>query len=735
MKFLKLITAILLVLSIVETYAQQTKPIYLDNNKPIEERVENALSLMTLEEKVALCHAQSKFSSAGVPRLGIPEIWMDDGPHGLREEGLWDSWGSAGWTTDSCTAFPALSCLAATFNPTRSYDYGIAIGEEARYRKKDILLGPGVNIYRTPMNGRNFEYMGEDPYLAARMSVPYIQGVQQNGVAACVKHYALNNQEKWRFHINVNLSERALHEIYLPAFKAAVEEGQVWSIMGSFSQLRGQYCCHNDLMLNKILKRDWKFDGVVVSDWGGVHNTREAALNGLDIEMGSHTNALDAGEANAYNRYFLGGAFLDLLKKGEIPTSAVDDKVRRILRLILRTNMNINRPFGRFVCPEHSETARKVAEEGIVLLKNNKQFLPIPVGKYQRIAVIGENATLSMTKGGGSSMLKVKYEVSPLEGLIAKYGKEQIIYSMGYDSEPSVSGRVIASKLNADSLLKSAVATAKNADIVLFFGGLNKNAFQDCEGGDRQSYNLPFGQDKLIEALLKENKNVAVILISGNAVAMPWVNDVPVIMQSWYLGSEAGNAIANVLSGEVNPSGKLPFSFPKKLEDNGANSFGKEAYPGDSLNVFYKEDILVGYRWYDTKKITPQFAFGFGLSYSTFEYGKITTDKKIYKPDETIKLSFSLKNTGKVDGAEAVQVYTSQPKASVLRPTKELKSFKKVFLKAGETQFIELEVKVKDLAFYNELTQSWTVESGEFILHNASSAADIKSSVSIKVVK
>ena len=733
MNFLKITTAILLVLSIVETYAQQTKPIYLDNNKPIEERVENALSLMTLDEKVALCHAQSKFSSAGVPRLGIPEIWMDDGPHGLREEGLWDSWGSAGWTTDSCTAFPALSCLAATFNPSRSYDYGIAVGEEARYRKKDILLGPGVNIYRTPLNGRNFEYMGEDPFLAARMSVPYIQGVQQNGVAACVKHYALNNQEKWRFHINVNLSERALHEIYLPAFKAAVEDGQVWSIMGSFSQLRGQYCCHNDLLLNKILKSDWKFDGVVVSDWGGVHNTREAALNGLDIEMGSHTNALDAGEANAYNRYFLGGAFLDLLKKGEIPASAVDDKVRRILRLILRTNMNINRPFGRFVCAEHSETARKVAEEGIVLLKNNKQFLPIPVGKYQRIAVIGENASRSMTIGGGSSMLKVKYEVSPLEGLIAKYGKEQIIFSLGYASGPSVSGRVIASKLNADSLLKSAVVTAKNADVVLFFGGLNKNTFQDCEGGDRQSFKLPFGQDKLIEALLKVNKNLAVILISGNAVAMPWVNEVPVIMQSWYLGSEGGNAIANVLTGEVNPSGKLPFSFPKKLEDNGANSFGKEAYPGDSLKVDYKEDILEGYRWYDTKKITPQFPFGFGLSYSTFEYGKITTDKKTYKPDETIKLSFSLKNTGKVDGAEAVQVYTSQPKASVLRPTKELKAFKKVFLKAGETKSVELEIKVKDLAFYNEQTQLWTVETGEFILHNAASAADIKSSVSIKV--
>ena len=714
--------------------AQTMKPIYSDNSKPIEERVENALSLMTLEEKVAMCHAQSKFSSHGVPRLGIPEIWMSDGPHGVREEIAWDSWGAAGWTNDYCTAFPALTCLAATFNPDLSHDYGQAIGEEARYRKKDILLGPGVNIYRTPMNGRNFEYMGEDPYLASRMVVPYIQGVQQNGVSACVKHYALNNQEEWRGHINVNLSDRALHEIYLPAFKAAVEEGKVWSIMGSYNQLRGQHCCHNDLLLNKILKTDWQFDGVVVTDWGGAHDTRQAALNGLDIEMGSYTNGLTSGAAFAYDDYYLAAPFLDLLKKGEIPTSMLDNKVRRILRLIFRTNMNANRPYGRFVCTDHSETARRVAEEGMVLLKNDQQFFPIPVGKYQKIAVIGENATRSLTTGGGSSSLKVQYEVSPLEGLIAKYGKEHIVYSMGYASGRPLYGMEEASMLDADSLLAAAIETAKNADVVLFIGGLNKNHFQDCEGSDRQTFNLPFGQDLLIEELLKVNKNLAVILVSGNAVAMPWVNEVAAIVQNWYLGSEAGNAMANVFSGAVNPSGKLPFSFPKKLEDNAAHSFGKEAYPGDSINEYYKEDILVGYRWHDTKKIAPQFAFGYGLSYTTFEYGKLTTDKKTYHPDETIKLSFTLKNIGKTDGAEVVQVYATQPKASVLRPAKELKAFHKVYLKAGETQTVELQVKIKDLAFYSEKTQSWAVEPGEFILRNAASAADVKSSVSVKVV-
>jgi beta-glucosidase len=709
------------------------KPIYLDVNKPIEKRVEQALSLMTVEEKIAMCHAQSKFSSRGVPRLGIPEVWTDDGPHGIREEVYWDKWSGAGWTNDSCTAFPALTCLAATFNPGIALNYGNAIGEEARYRNKTVLLGPGVNIYRTPLNGRNFEYMGEDPYLSSRMVVPYIRGVQQNGVAACVKHFALNNQEVSRLSINVQLSDRALYEIYLPAFKAAVQEGKAWSIMGSYNQFKGEHCCHNDLLLNKILKSDWRFDGVVISDWGGVHNTDQAVNNGLDLEMGTSTNGLTTDGTTPYSEYYLANPYMAGLKTGKYNEEVLNDKVRRILRLIFRTTMSADRPFGKFVSAEHSETARKIAEEGIVLLKNEKQFLPIPVGKYKKIAVIGENAIKSLVIGGGSSSLKVAYETSPLEGLIKKYGKEQIVYSRGYESGDTEYDKEVLPKLNADSLISSAVAVAKNADVVFFIGGLNKNHFQDSEGADRKSMDLPFGQDKLIDALLKANKKVAIILTSGNAVSMPWLSKVPALMQAWYLGSEAGNAIANVVSGEANPSGKLPFSFPKKLEDNAAISFGEISYPGKVNNQEYKEDILVGYRWFDTKKISPLFAFGYGLSYTTFEYGKIATDKKNYTIDDIINVSFTLKNTGKVNGSEAVQVYTSQPNASVMRPTKELKAFKKAFLKAGEVQTIELSIKVRDLAFYNEKTKDWIVEPGEFILQNASASNDVKTSIAVQI--
>ena len=731
---MKKLKSLLLGLLVVAALPAQNKlPIYLDNTQPIELRIKDALSKMTTEEKVAMCHAQSKFSSPGVPRLGIPEVWMSDGPHGVREEIEWNSWNAAQWTNDSITAFPALTCLAATFNPQASLAYGVAIGEEARYRKKDILLGPGVNIYRTPLNGRNFEYMGEDPYLASRMVVPYIKGVQQNGVAACVKHFALNNQELWRGHINVHVSDRALYEIYLPAFKAAVEEGQVWSVMGAYNKLRDEHCCHNDFLMNKILKTDWKFDGLVVSDWGGTHDAKQAALNGLDIEMGSYTNGLSSESKFGYNDYFLANPFLKLLKSGEVPMSVLDDKASRILRVIFRTGMDTTRPWGRLSCDEHSQTARKIAEEGIVLLKNEKQLLPVATEKYSKIAVIGENATRSVTFGGGSSTLKVKYEVSPLDGLIQKYGKDKIVYSMGYASGPSMWDRELPSPLNADSLIQAAIAATKDAEVVFFFGGLNKNHSQDSEGGDRKSLELPYGQDKLITEILKVNKNLVVVLISGNAVAMPWVNQVPAILQSWYLGSESGNAIANVLTGEVNPSGKLPFSFPVKLEDNAAHSFGSLSYPGDSVHQYYKEDILVGYRWFDTKKIKPLFAFGHGLSYTTFEYGKISTDKKTYTADETIKVSFTVKNTGKVDGAEAVQVYTSQPKASVARPAKELKAFSKIYLKAGETKTVELEIKATDMAYFDENLKDWKLEKGEFVLSNAASSAQVKSNVKIRI--
>jgi len=716
------------------TVAQNAVPVYLDESKSIEERVANALSLMTLEEKVDMCHAQSKFSSAGVPRLGIPEVWMSDGPHGVRAEIDWDSWGYADWTNDSCTAFPALTCLAATFNPEMSAIYGKAIGEEARYRKKEVLLGPGVNIYRTPLNGRNFEYMGEDPFLASKMVVPYIQGVQQNGVAACVKHFALNNQEMWRDQVDVELSDRALYEIYLPAFKAAVIDGQAWSIMGAYNKIRGQHCCHNELLLQKILKGDWKFDGVVITDWGGTHDTKEAAMNGLDIEMGTGTDGLTTNTKSAYDFYYLADPYLKALKNGELSSTDLDDKASRILKMIFRTSMNTKRPFGSFASPEHAAVSRKVAEEGIVLLKNKNNILPLKAGSYKKILVVGENGTRKMTLGGGSSDLKVKQEVSPLQGLKAVLGNEvEIEYTMGYASGPSAYGQEIPSWLNADSLRTVAIEKAKGADLVLYFGGLNKNHAQDCEGGDRKNMNLPFGQDLLINGLIAVNKNMVVTLMSGNAVTMPWINEVPALLQAWYLGSESGNAIASVIVGNTNPSGKLPFTFPVKLTDNGANAFDELSYPGVNFKQVYKEDILVGYRWYDTKKIEPLFPFGFGLSYTTFEIGKANTDKSKYTKTDVVKITVPVTNKGLKAGSEVVQVYISDNEASVTRPEKELKGFAKVQLSAGETKQVVIELPVSEWAFYSETKKGWELEPGKFTVQVGNSSRAISQKVTVTV--
>lgn len=718
---------------VVPVYSGSSSPVYTDVSQPLEARVEDALARMTLEEKVALCHAQSKFSSAGVPRLGIPEVWHSDGPHGVREEIEWDSWSPAGWTNDSITAFPALTCLAATFNPSLSMAYGLSVGEEARYRNKNVLLGPGVNIYRTPFNGRNFEYMGEDPYLASIMVAPYVKGVQRNGVAACVKHFALNNQEEDRGHIDVEVSDRALYELYLPAFKAAVQQGGAWSIMGAYNKYKGQHCCHNEWLLNRILKQDWGFDGVVVSDWGGVHDTKEAALNGLDIEMGTYTNGLTSGRAFAYDDYYLARPFLQQLQSGELPLSVVDDKARRVLRLIFRTTMAPNRPFGRTVCEDHSRVARQVATEGMVLLKNDQSLLPLSVNAGQRIAVIGENAVRSLTKGGGSSELKTKYEVAPLEAMKAAFGADKVLFSRGYSSGRSVYGRVEKAPYDADSLLKAAVYTASQADIIVLVGGLNKNHLQDCEGGDRTAFGLPFGQEALIAALATLNKPLVVVLMSGNAVAMPWLKDADALLQAWYTGSEAGNALVDILTGAVNPSGKLPFTFPKRLEDNAAHAHGALSYPGDNVKQQYMEDILVGYRWHDTKRIAPQFPFGFGLSYTTFELGQVTASAPSFRAEDVIRLTLTLSNTGQCDGAEVVQVYASQRKPSVPRPAKELKAFQKVFLKAGERKTVTLDLKASDLAFYDEAAKAWTLENDTYTLQVGTSSNPSKNKVDVTI--
>lgn len=701
-----------------------TIPVYLDPSQPLEQRVDDALRRMTLEEKVGLLHAQSKFSSRGVPRLGIPELWTSDGPHGVRPEVAWDEWRQAGWTNDSCTAFPALTCLSATWQPRLARLYGQSIGEEALYRGKDVLLGPGVNIYRTPLNGRNFEYMGEDPYLASRMVVPYVEGVQKNGVAVCVKHFALNNNEHQRSNTDVRVDDRTLYELYLPAFKAAVTEGKAWSIMGAYNLIDGAYCCANHRLLTDILKGEWGFDGVVISDWGGAHSTRQCAEGGLDLEFGTN---------GAYDRYYLATPYLRLLKSGELSEDGLNDKVRRVLRLMMRTSMRTDKPLGSLTSEAHYAAARQIADEGIVLLKNERHLLPLDTLTPRRILVVGENAIKMMTVGGGSSSLKAQREVLPLDG-IREAAKGEVDYARGYVGDPSgecdgvVGRQQLADDRSAKVLLDEAVQKAKEADCVIYIGGLNKGAHQDCEGTDRTSLALPYEQDLLIEALAKANPRLVVVNISGNAVAMPWVKKVPAIVQAWYLGSEAGHALADVLFGRVNPSGRLPFTFPVALDDVAAHHL--HAYPGtkkgNNWEETYAEGLLVGYRWHDTQHIAPLFAFGHGLSYTTYKYGKATYDAA------TNTVSVSLTNSGPRAGYETVQLYVSQEQCALPRPAKELKGFQKVWLEAGETQTVSFPITRDALAYFNPQAHAWQVEPGYFQAHIAAASDDVRSTVRFK---
>ena len=751
----KMLISTLLLMMTTHVQAHQL-PTYLDESKPVEERIDDALSRMTLEEKIAVIHAQSKFSSPGVKRLGFPDFWTDDGPHGVRPDVLWDEWEQAGQSNDSCVAFPALTCLAATWNPEMARIYGENLGEDALYRDKDMILGPGVNIYRTPLGGRNFEYMGEDPWLASRMVVPYIQGLQSKGVAACVKHYALNNDEEYRHQVNVVVSDRALHEIYLPAFKAAVTEAGTWGIMGAYNLYKNQHNCHNEIMLNQILKGDWKYDGVVVSDWGGCHDTEEAIKNGLDMEFGSWTDGLTMGKTNAYDLYYMADAYKKLIKEGKYTTKELDDKVRRVLRLFFRTTMKRQKPFG-FLCSEsHYEAALRIAQEGVVLLKNEASpnpskgrgvktpVLPIDPTAKQKILVVGENAIKMMTVGGGSSSLKVQREILPLDGIRERFKDSEVDFARGYvgDTVQSYNGVTVGRSLyetrSASELTAEAVEKARQADVVIFIGGLNKSNYQDCEGHDRKEFGLPYGQDQLIEALVKANPRLVYVNISGNAVAMPWLAKVPAIVQGWFIGSEAGEALASVLAGDVNPSGKLPFTWHQQLNDCGAHALN--TYPGtwrDDYKIIdeeYKEGIYVGYRWTDKQKIKPLFAFGHGLSYTTFKLGKASADKTQITADEQISFTVNVTNTGKCAGAETVQLYVSDKEASVDRPLKELKAFSKVFLQPGESRDVVLTIGRDALSFYDEATHAWVAEPGTFeaLIGTASDQLPVKCSFELK---
>ena len=750
-----ILSCILSAVAFATSQAQQTTnrlPIYLDQTKSEEQRIDDAISRMTLAEKIRIIHAQSKFSSAGVPRLGFPDFWTDDGPHGVRPDVLWDEWDQAGQTNDSCVAFPALTCLAASWNPQMSRIYGEALGEEALYRGKDMILGPGVNINRTPLNGRNFEYMGEDPFLASVMVVPYIQGLQSKGVAACVKHYCLNNDEEFRHQVNVIVSDRALHAIYLPAFKAAVEKGKTWGIMGSYNLYKNEHNCHNQWTLNKILKGDWKYDGVVVSDWGGAHDLEQSVKNGLDIEFGTWTDGLTMGATNAYDNYYLSLPYMRAIQEGKFTQKELNDKVRRVLRLFYRTTMNPNRPHG-FLCSEsHYAAAKQIAEEGIVLLQNKNNVLPINTQKAKRVLVVGENAIKMMTVGGGSSSLKVQREISPLEGLKARLAKDgiDVDYARGYvgDVTGNYNGVTTGQNLNDNrseaELIAEAIEKAKTADYVIMFGGLNKSGFQDCEGHDRKQFELPYNQDKLIEALAKANKNFVYVNISGNAVAMPWKEKVAGIVQGWFIGSESGEALASILTGDANPCGKLPFTWVNSLNEVGAHALN--TYPGtwrkeggtntkgNIIDEEYKEGIYVGYRWTDKERIKPTFAFGHGQSYTQFAISNLRSDKSDLTQDDTIAFTVNVKNIGKRAGSEVVQLYIHDVKSSVDRPKKELKGFQKVYLQPGENKDVTITINKEALSFYDELSSSWKAEAGKFeaLVGNASDNLKLKKVFELK---
>lgn len=720
-------------------------PVYLDDSKPIEERVEDALSRMTLKQKIAILHAQSKFSSPGVPALGIPELWTDDGPMGVRPEVKWDEWDQAGWSNDSCTAFPSLTCLAASWDPELAVLYGTSLGEEARFREKDVMLGPGVNIYRTPLCGRNFEYLGEDPYLAGVMTGQYVKGVQSNGVAVCVKHYAVNNNEWNRYTTNSIVSDRALYEIYLPAFKAAVDAG-AWSLMGGYNLVNGQHATYNQRLVNEILKGEWGFDGVVISDWGAVHDTKQAVDGGLDMEFGTGTDGLTS-KGNHYDNYWLANPYYNGVLEGKFSEEQLNDKVRRVLRLTMRTAMNRNKPYGSLNSEAHHQACRRIGQEGIVLLKNDDDILPISKDKVRSIAVIGENGIKRMTVGGGSSSLKALYEIFPLEGLQARYGDTiNIVYERGYVGDTLTYYNQVWTKQHLDDprspeqLKAAALKAARNADLVLFFSGLNKANYNDAEGTDRQTLDLPYGQNELIEAVAAVNPNTVVVNISGTGVAMPWLGKVKAVLQAWYLGNETGNAIASVLAGDVNPSGKLPYTYYASLDQCAAHKLGE--YPGtprhdpvegDIIDMKYNDDIFVGYRYIDKEKIKPTFPFGYGLSYTTFGYGKATIDRKKGTADDIFTVTVPVTNTGDRAGSEIVQLYISDLKSSLPRPVKELKGFAKVRLEPGQTENVTFEIGRDALSFFDDKAHAWVVEPGRFEAIIGASSADIRSKVSFEI--
>jgi beta-glucosidase len=695
-----------------------------------DSKIDSIIAQMTLEEKVHLLHGTGMFWSGGAERFGIPELQYADGPLGIREEIERNSWNALGWDTDSATFFPAGTALGATWDPELALRYGEALGKEARARDKDILLAPAINIMRTPVCGRNYEYFTEDPFLNAKMVVPYIKGVQDQNVAACVKHYAVNNQETNRGSIDVLASERAIREIYLPGFKAAIQEGGAYSVMGAYNRFRGDFLCENDYMLNQILRNDWGFNGVVVSDWAAVHNTVKAAKGGLDIEMGT---------VGPFDAFFMAKPLIDSVRAGVVDEALINEKAKRVLRLMfnLNTPSPALRPKGAINTPEHSKVVYDVAAQSIVLLKNDQNILPLKTDDIKSISIIGDNADRTFASGGFGAGVKARYEISPLAGFKNRLPKEvKVGYALGYaenyvpgKNDNHSYGRIIDYTPDK-KLIAEAVALAEATDVAVVVAGSNRSV--ESESVDRADIKLPFAQVELIKAVVAANPRTVVVLIGGAAYELGEVTAAsPALLWSWFNGSEGGNALADVVLGNVNPSGKLPFTMPVKLNDIGAHALN--AFPGDSVKVEYLEDILVGYRWFDTKNIEPLYPFGYGLSYTSFQIEQCAVKSQELSEGQDVELLVNVKNTGAVSGAEVVQVYVSMPNSSVARAAKELKAFKKTMLQPGEVHTLAFKIPVSDLAYFDQTANKWLVEKGSYELSIGTSSRNIEQTLPFEI--
>ena len=723
-----------------------------------DKKINKIIAQMTLEEKVEMLHSKTNMSSEGVPRLGIQDIKYTDGPFGIREENG-DGFRSLGWTLDSATYFPTGSALAATWSKEMAYKNGWAMGKEGRLRGKDIILGPAINIQRLPVGGRTYEYLSEDPVLSARLSVEYTKGSQDAGTAVCLKHYALNNQETDRGSVNVIADERTMREIYLKPFEAAIKEGGAMCVMPAYNKVNGFYCSENAHLNNEILRDEWGFKGMTVSDWGGTHSTMGAALGGLCVQMTG-------------DNYF-GQALIDSVRNGALDEAVVDAKVREILRLRFAIDPVPEDVANTIMTsqPETQKIAYEIAQKSIVLLKNEAGNLPI-AKDVKKIAVIGQNAVLTTAAGGIGAGVKTLYEISPLEGIQARAEKAgvEVVYAPGYKNyqmrmgwgRPSAGpvNPLVANSIDepADpALLAEAVALAKDADMVIFFGGTNKSI--ETEGSDRKNIDLPCGQNEVIKALYEANPNVATVLISGGPTDLRYLEPYsPAIVQGWWNGLEGGTALAEVLFGDIAPSGKLPFTFPLKLEDSPAYATGSFPGEGSGEDLFtlmyrldatgytreqikeyiaslpdpvseYREGILVGYRWYDTKDVPVMYAFGHGLSYVEFEYGALTCKQK----KDKIQVSFDLKNLGDMEADEVAQLYVKRLDSKVERAEKELEAFERVALKAGETKNVTLEFPLSELAHWDNETNGWVLEPGKIEILVGSASNDIRQSIHTEI--